>query len=373
MAYPVEPVLSFDEAPASFDAAPARLFSVFFLDPDMASKRLTELTEFAVAQREATWTEKAAIRRALALVIPRAHESVAAQAAQALALNHLVDPLLADTFLARRDESSRIILSESAAISQRLTLQIAALGSDEEARALTARTDLDEAVLHILLNRRDRPIDILLAENHGLALSRLMLERMMTRAMLDPALCRSLFDRPDLRLTDRAALFIHAAMTQRTRFAIAIAEREPAALMPTGESPGQEGLVAELGACLAARDHAGFVNVLARHLNADTARVAVALMEPSGAVLLLIAILIGAPDAMTDRMQRAWARPMPQDTRKRREIEDLRRHITPQIAGFILTHILATEISEDRSRYPASEEEDADRLTGNRKLHNGAA
>lgn len=314
-----------------------------------------------VARREGSWTEKAAIRRALALVIPRAHESVAAQSAQALSLNHLVDPLLADTFLARRDESSRIILSESSAISQRLTMQIAALGADEEARALTARTDLDETVLHILLNRRDRPIDILLAENHGLKLSRLMLERMMTRAMLDPALCRSLFDRPDLRLTDRAALFIHAAMTQRVRLANMISEHAPA--LDPAASGRHERLISELGACISARDHAGFVNTLARHLHADTARLAVALMEPSGGVLMLVAIVIGAPDTMTEKMQRAWARPLPQDTRKRRELEDLRRVLTPHIADVILGHILATEISEDRSRYPVAGEGDAELLT----------
>lgn len=339
---------SFEEAPAVFATGPSRLFSVFFLDPDMASTRLAELTEFAITKRAAGWTEKAAITRALALVIPRAHECVAAQCAQALALNHFVDPIVANAFLARRDQSSRIILSESSAISQRLSMQIAALGSDDEARALTARTDLDETVLHVLLNRRDRPVDILLAENHGLTLSRLMIERMMTRALLDPALCHSLFDRPDLETKDRAGLFIHAAMSQRERVVMEVATLFDAY---EGEAiPDRDTLLTELGTAMTAHDFAGFMSTLARHLDTDTARLAVAMMESTGAVLVLIAVVIGAPDAFVDKMQRVWSRPSPHEPRKRHALDTLRRSMTPAMAGYILDSILAIDITDDRKR-----------------------
>lgn len=348
MDQPAVMVQNFEDAPAPYTTGPSRLFSVFFLDPDMASTRLQELTQFAVAHIEAGWAEKAAITRALALVIPRARECVAAQCAQTLALNHFVDPLVADAFLARRDQSSRIILSESSAISQRLSLQIAALGSDDEARALTARTDLDDTVLHILLNRRDRPIDILLAENHGLGLSRLMVERLMTRAMLDPALCHSLVDRPDLEIKDRAGLFIHAAMSQRERI---LADVASLLADYAGEAiPEHNALVTELSTSLAAHDFAGFVGTIARHLEADTARLAVAMMEPSGAVLILIAVVIGAPDMFVEKMQRAWARPSPHEPRRRHALDNLRRSMTPAIAGYILDSILAIDITEDRKR-----------------------
>ena len=357
MDHQIEPFPALNEAPATDLSRPTSLFAVFFLDEAAASARLLELTDYAIAHREAGWTERAAISRAISLVIPRSNEATAAQCAQALSIHHAMDALTTEAFLARRDEAARIVLAESNGLSQRLSLQIAAIGSEDEARALTARTDLDDTVIHILLNRRDRPIDILLAENHGLPLSRLMLERMMTRAMIDPALCRSLFDRPDLTLKDRAGLFLNAANAQRLQL---IDELAALFVDETGEPVRSQGdVLTTLETHLTAFDFAGFVNTAARVLQVDMFRLSIMLMEPTGAALIVLASLFGAPDHMIERMQRAWSRPAPHDTRKRHEMDLIKRGLTPAMAGFILDSILAIEISEQHDAPPQDDSEHA--------------
>lgn len=124
--------------------------------------------------------------------------------------------------------------------------------------------------------------------------------------------------------------------------------------------PDHDVLITELGTYLAARDYAGFVNRIARHLDADTARLAVALMDQSGGVLVLIAVILRATDPFLEKMQRAWSRPSPQEPRKRYALETMRRQLTPAMAGFILDSILAINISEDRTRF--ARDADADGL-----------
>lgn len=343
---------------------PMRLFSVFFLDPAAASARLVELTDYAVTQRDSGWARRAAISRAISLVVPRATEVIAAQCAQTLTMHHAMDQLITEAFLARRDESARIVLSESTGISHRLTLQVAAIGSEDEARALTGRTDLEDTVVQILLNRRDRPIDILLAENHGLPLTRLALDRMLTRALIDPALSRSLFDRPDLSLEDRAGLFLHAAHAQRmsvitelrgthdigeTDNPVPVTGFDEASPSGGAFTPQHE-LLTMLDTHLQAHDHAGFVNTAARALNIETLRLSICLIETSGVALILLATLFGASDGFIERMQKVWSRPMPHEARKRHDLDEMRRVLTPVIAGSILEHILSIDIAEHRER-----------------------
>ena len=47
-------------------------------------------------------------------------------------------------------------------------------------------------------------------------------------------------------------------------------------------------------------------------------------------------------------MQKVWSRPMPHDARKRHDVDEMRRVLTPVIAGSILEHILSIDIAEHR-------------------------
>lgn len=111
--------------------------------------------------------------------------------------------------------------------------------------------------------------------------------------------------------------------------------------------PGtHDDVITMLDTHLKAHDFAGFVNTASRVMQIDMFHLSVILMEQSGVSLLLLAIILGAPDPFIDRMQRTWSRPAPHEQRKRNEIDAIRRGLTPAMAGFILDSILAIAISE---------------------------
>ena len=187
-------------------------------------------------------TELESIAKAITKLLNEVSSDTAACIAQTLALNRRLDEGMIGAFLTRHDLSTRIVLSEASWLPRDLILGATTGLRRDEAAAITARTDLDLLPLQFLLNRNDRSIDILLAENHEISIPYKVLERLMIRAMRSPDLARALLDRPDLTLAQRGCLVPAADLEtaldilQSVNELIGSAERK----MPSNYSPDPE-------------------------------------------------------------------------------------------------------------------------------------
>lgn len=130
----------------------------------------------------------------------------AACVTQTLLLHRRLDEAMIGAILKRNDLSTRIALSEAPWLPRDVILRAAAGLRRDEAAAIAARTDLDLLPLQFLLNRNDRLIDVLIAENHQISMPYIVIERLMVRAAKRAELARALLGRSDLTLAQRGCL-----------------------------------------------------------------------------------------------------------------------------------------------------------------------
>ena len=132
------------------------------IDP---SDFLKQIVEIFLNSSVKSATELESIAKAITKLLNEVSSDAAACIAQTLALNRRLDEGMIGAFLTRHDLSTRIVLSEASWLPRDLILGATTGLRRDEAAAITARTDLDLLPLQFLLNRNDRSIDILLAEN----------------------------------------------------------------------------------------------------------------------------------------------------------------------------------------------------------------
>lgn len=203
---------------------------------------LKQIVEIFLNSSVKSATELESIAKAITKLLKEVSGDTAACVAQTLTLNRRLDEGMIGAFLTRHDLSTRIVLSEASWLPRDVILGATTGLRRDEAAAITARTDLDLLPLQFLLNRNDRSIDILLAENHDISMPYKVLERLMIRAMGSPDLARALLDRHDLTLAQRGCLVPAADIEtafdilQSVNELIGSAERK----MPSNYSPDPE-------------------------------------------------------------------------------------------------------------------------------------
>lgn len=209
---------------------------------DNHSDFLRKIVRFFLNSSAKSTAELESLAKAIANLLKEVSSDTAACIAQSLTLNRRLDEGMIEAFLTRHDLSTRIVLSEASWLPRDVILAATTGLRRDEAAAITARTDLDHLPLQFLLNRNDRSIDILLAENHDISMPYKVLERLMIRATGSTDLARALLDRPDLTLAQRGCLIPLADLEtafdilQSVNELIGSAERK----MPSNYSPDPE-------------------------------------------------------------------------------------------------------------------------------------
>lgn len=167
---------------------------------------LNKIVRFFLNSSTRSTAELESLAKGIANLLNEVSSDTAACIAQTLTLNRRLDEGMIWAFLMRHDLSTRIVLSEASWLPRDVILGATTGLRRDEAAAITARKDLDLLPLQFLLNRNDRSIDTLLAENHDISMPYKVLERLMIRAIRSPDLARALLDRPDLTLAQRGCL-----------------------------------------------------------------------------------------------------------------------------------------------------------------------
>ena len=147
--------------------------------------------------------------------------------------------------------------------------QFAELGDAAIRVALTARTDLTETAVLILVSLGSRSLDLALIGNPRAPLSRAAVEMLIARARSAPAYQSQLLARDDLSNLERAPLFLRAGAERRLAILESLMARE--ALHP-GERPPLVPSATFLGwLAMAGEDRDGAFGAIAAHLGGGAA------------------------------------------------------------------------------------------------------
>jgi uncharacterized protein (DUF2336 family) len=147
--------------------------------------------------------------------------------------------------------------------------QFAELGDAAIRVALTARTDLTETAVLMLVSLGSRSLDLALIGNPRAPLSRTAVDMLMARARKEPAYQAQLLARDDLSNLERAPLFLRAGAERRLAILESLMARE--ALHPGERPPLVPSATFGGWLAMAGEDRDGAFGAIAAHLGGGTA------------------------------------------------------------------------------------------------------
>jgi hypothetical protein len=269
---------------------------------DMKPVLLRVLTDMFVATGAHSREEDQQFAEIASTLVRQVDADTAAVVACRLAEYPQTPPGIGEAFIARADDSSRIILADAGWLPRRTVTTQALAGDRLLAAAVAARSDLDADLMAILLERRDPIFDVTIAANLSIPIPRRILDDLLARGRRDTAIGRALLVRPDLSAAERAVLFLHADRTDRGRI---IEEAEQFAAMAGRARQRRTApvdLVVTLETAAMVQDAEAFASLLALALGVSAETVQPILSDRAGEALALCYAALGIDDEAATRL-----------------------------------------------------------------------
>jgi hypothetical protein len=325
---------------------------------DMKPVLLRVLTDLYVSAAVHTSNEATQFREIATALIAQVDIDTALFVACKLC-DYAATPLaVGEAFLARGDDSARIVLADAAWL-PRHHVEEAAAGADRIlAAAVAARADLGADLARLLADRDDPVIDVTLAANTAAALPRDVLDLLLDRSRDENAIAQALLSRSDLTSADRAVLFLDADKAGRRQ--IIVDAESPVASngrhLERFEPPDDIALPLESAAL--ARDERAFRAILALGLGVDPRKLDRLLADRTGEGPALALVALGIPDDVATRIFMFRDPMIGHSTDRCYALVDLSRRVSPPAAQRIICAMLgigARAPSRHGTHVPASD------------------
>jgi hypothetical protein len=269
---------------------------------DMKPVLLRVLVDLDVGVANHTADEALQFREIASQMIPHVDEQTALVVACKLAAYPNTPPTLAESFIARADDSARITLGDAVWLPRHSMVNHAADADRLLAAAVAARADLDASLMRLLLSRDEAVIDVTLAGNTAVALPHDVKDELLARGRDEPAIATAMLARPDLTGADRAVHFAAADRAARNHIIDEAMRLSQISGRNRQQRRAPDALVSALENAAVSRDERSFLTVLALGLGTSPAKAEILLADRSGESLAIALAALGIDDETATRI-----------------------------------------------------------------------
>ncbi|WP_406856839.1 DUF2336 domain-containing protein [Alsobacter sp. KACC 23698] len=328
---------------------------------DMKPVLLRVLTDLYVSTPAHTSDEAAQFREIAGTLVQQVDGDTALVVACKLAGYAQTPVEVGAAFLARGDDSARILLADARWLPAGVLIEQAAVGDRVMAAAVAARAEIGPDMVRLLLGREDPLIDVTLAANTSVALPADVMDLLLDRARDEDAIAKALLSRGDLNGAERAVLYLAADKAERLK----IIEEVERLVALSGRARSQriasQELVVPMETAAMYGDAESFATVLALGLGASVAKSQKILADRSGEALALALLSLGFSDEVATRIFMFRDPLIGQSSERVHALVDLFRRVSPPAAERLVSAMLGAGPARPRtgSHVPQTDQAEA--------------